>query len=351
MIYELSDKLGGKVTSAVPKTRVPDEVFEKELERARKVIPTIHLRQKLTSEEIERLKGDYDFIILAVGAQRPRMLPVPGKEKAITALEFLEQSKKDKAEVGKRVVVIGAGNVGCDVATEAHRLGAEDILLIDIQEPASFGKEREAAEAVGARFRWPCFTRAITDKGVELTTGELIPADTVIVAIGDELEADLLPETVATEKGFVVVNELYQTTDSQIFAIGDAVKLGLLTDAIGAGRKAAEAISEILTGKRPKGDTREMIDYSRVRLEYFDPRKFEFSSIEECATSCASCGACRDCGLCVTICPQGAISRKALDNDDFEMVVDNEKCIGCGFCADACPCGIWNLVENDPMES
>ncbi|MGA7875136.1 MAG: NAD-binding protein [Desulfoferrobacter sp.] len=53
------------------------------------------------------------------------------------------------------MVVIGAGNVGCDAAAEVHRLGAEEITLIDIQEPLSFGKEREEAEAVGAKFRWP----------------------------------------------------------------------------------------------------------------------------------------------------------------------------------------------------
>jgi NADPH-dependent glutamate synthase beta subunit-like oxidoreductase len=52
---------------------------------------------------------------------------------------------RDQAREGKRVLVIGAGNVGRDAATEAHRLGAEEILLIDIQEPLSFDKEREEA--------------------------------------------------------------------------------------------------------------------------------------------------------------------------------------------------------------
>ena len=75
----------------------------------------------------------------------------------------------------------------------------------------------------------------------------------------------------------------------------------------------------------------------------------QFDGIEECAGQCSSCGACRDCGLCVTICPQGAITRQGNGGRDFEMVVDPDKCIGCGFCAAACPCGIWNLVENEPL--
>jgi thioredoxin reductase len=71
---------------------------------------------------------------------------------------------------------------------------------------------------------------------------------------------EFLPESVAVKSGYIVVNEHYQTTNSKIFAIGDVVKPGLLTDAIGSGRKAALAISEILEGKRPAGDTRRMID-------------------------------------------------------------------------------------------
>lgn len=349
VIFDMEKTLGGKLTSAIPKTRIPEAVLNAELERVRKTLPHVHLQQRLTADDLKELKADYDFVVIAVGANKPRILPVPGKERMIPAIDFLRQSRQDSAKVGKRVVIIGAGNVGCDVASEAHRMGAEDITMIDVQEPASFGKEREDAEAIGAKFRWPVFTKAVTDEGVELATGEVIPAGTVIISIGDQPDLDFLPETVTTERGFIVVNDMFQTTDPQIFAIGDVVKLGLLTDAIGAGRKAAQAINDMLAGKQPRVDTRQMIDYSRVKLEYFDPRSMGFGDIEECAEQCASCGTCRDCGVCVSICPQGAIRKKENDNKGFEMVVDHDKCIGCGFCAGACPCGIWNLVENEPL--
>jgi ferredoxin len=74
-----------------------------------------------------------------------------------------------------------------------------------------------------------------------------------------------------------------------------------------------------------------------------------FESIEHCSTECSSCGSCRDCGVCITICPQGAISKRDHGENGLEMMVDGDKCIGCGFCVGACPCGIWNLVENDPL--
>ena len=349
VVFDMEKVLGGKIASAIPKSRIPEKVASAELEKARKALPHIHLQQRLVGDDLEQLKVDYDFVVIAVGAQKPRILPVPGKERIVPALDFLRQSKQDRAEVGRRVVIIGAGNVGCDVATEAHRMGAEEVTLIHYRRPPAFGEEKRAAEAIGAKFRWPCSTKAVTEKGVELTTGEVIPADTVIAATGHQADLDFLPKTVTTEGGFIVVNDIYQTTDPQIFAIGDAVKLGFLTDAIGAGRKAAQAISDIFAGKRPEGDTGQMIDYSRVRLEYFDARLRHFDDIEKCAEQCSSCGVCRDCGICITICPQGAISRRQKGDEDFEMVVDADKCIGCGFCAGACPCGIWNLVENEAL--
>lgn len=354
VIYDMQPELGGKIAALIPRSRIPDEVVAAEVERVKKAVPHVNLSRRLDQSDIEDMKEEFDFIVVAVGAQKPRIIPLPGKEKMIPALEFLRQSKQNKAKVGKRVVIIGAGNVGCDAATEARRLGAEEITLVDIQEPLSFGKERKEAEAAGAKFRWPCFSKAVTDEGLELTSGEVVPADTVIISVGDMPDLDFLPESVQTERGFIKVDRNFRTSDPKIFAVGDAVKLGLLTDAIGAGRKAAEKMDAVLAGREQMDEElRRQIDYARVKLEYFDPRLAGFDGIESCASNCSSCGTCRDCGICVTICPQAAISRNtvvSLSGEAFEMVVDPEKCIGCGFCAGACPCGVWNLVANDPIE-
>ena len=350
VIYDMEKTLGGKISSAIPSSRIPQEVVDAELERIRKVLPHVHLQQRMTKDEFLHIKEDYDFVVIAAGASKPRTLPVPGAERSVTALDFLKKAKSGEGTVGKSVVIIGAGNVGCDAATEAHRLGAETITLIDVQKPAAHGKEKKDAEAIGATFRWPCFTKEITDKGVLLTDGELLDAETVIFSIGDQPVPDFITSDIATERGFIQVNEIGQTTDPKVFAIGDIVRPGLLTDAIGSGRRAALAIHEMFIGKRPTSDTRKMIDYSRVKLEYFDPRIVKFTTMQECADECSSCGKCRDCGLCESICPMGAISRNDLGNNEFEMVSDPEKCIGCGFCANACPCGIWNMSENTPLD-
>ncbi|HSO19225.1 MAG TPA: FAD-dependent oxidoreductase [Desulfosarcina sp.] len=349
VVFDTAATLGGKIASVIPNSRIPAEVVRKELERAAEVIPHVHLQQQLSRADTAQLVADYDFVVLAAGAQQPRTLPIPGKERLVTAMDFLSAAKNDGVKPGERVVVIGAGNVGCDVATEAARLGAREITLLDVQEPASFGKEREDAEAAGARFRWPVFTRQITKKGVELESGELIPADTVVVSIGDAPDLAFLPEDVATERGFVVVNDDYQTSNPKVYAIGDVVRPGLLTDAIGAGRRAAETIAEILAGKRPGADRKTVIDIKRISLEYLDPRIVQYEDMAQCGSQCSSCGSCRDCGICIAMCPEAAISRQAGEGVVFEYVVDPNRCIGCGFCAGACPCGIWDLVENTPI--
>ncbi len=197
VIYEREKRLGGKITATIPRTRIPDDVVIHELQRVQEQIPTTHLKKPLTKEAFRTLKGKHDIVVIAPGAQKARKIPVPGKERALAALDFLKDSKEGQASVGERVVIIGAGNVGCDAAAEAGRLGAREITLVDIQEPASFGAERRQAEAAGARFLWPRMTKAVTEKGVELADGEVLPADTVIMAVGDAPDLGSFPRTLS----------------------------------------------------------------------------------------------------------------------------------------------------------
>ncbi len=184
-----------------------------------------------------------------------------------------------------------------------------------------------------------------------MTNGEVLPAETVIVSIGDQPDLDFLPPEIETLRGFIVVDEHARTSDAQVYAVGDAVKLGLLTEAIGMGRKAATAIDAILKGKEATYDQLPPIDPQRIKVEYYNPRVGVLDDPASCAGQCASCGACRDCGICEAICPQNAISRREVPGErGYEYTVNAERCIGCGFCAGACPCGIWRLTENESLE-
>ena len=147
---------------------------------------------------------------------------------------------------------------------------------------------------------------------------------------------------------WVVVNDLGQTSDVKVFAIGDATKPGLVTHAIGAGKVAADVINAQLMNYRYVPEERQAIPYEKVKTQYYEVCRLsdvKFSAKKE-ADRCMSCGSCRDCGMCEQSCYYGAITRKKLPNESFEYVVDESKCIGCGFCAGICPCGVWEMSEN-----
>ena len=90
VIYEMAKDIGGKISRVIPESRLPKEVMTKELKRVKEVLPHVHLQQPLKPDEVQQLREDFDFVVIATGAQKPRMLPVPGNERAVTALDFLK---------------------------------------------------------------------------------------------------------------------------------------------------------------------------------------------------------------------------------------------------------------------
>ena len=344
-VVDREPNLGGKLKAVIPVERIPEEVLDAELARLGEMIAEFKSGVEVNAEFFDNLKRTHEYIVIAVGANAPKTLPIQGGERAVTSLEFLRKARSGGVmSVGNDVVIIGAGNVGCDVATQAARYGAKNVVLVDVQEPASFGKERMAAQSIGAKFLWPKFVERITPDAVQFKDGDRLLADTVVVSIGDVPVLDFIPETVVTEKGHIKVDETAQTSDPQVFAIGDVVRPGLITDAIGMGRIAAEKIDALLKGEAYSVPTKTKVDTSLVQPSYFEPRPTACDLVSQ-ANSCASCGTCRDCGICQTICPTSAIDRREEDGDPI-LSCNPDRCIGCGFCVAACPCGIWRLEEN-----
>ncbi len=349
-IFEKDQQLGGKLAQVIPWERLPLASWQAEIDRFTSMDNVnVHFGIDMTPEKFAELQSEFDYIVIAVGTHEPRRIPFPGHEKVIPALDFLKSGKSDNpTKPGKQVVIIGAGNVGCDVACEAYRLGAEQVTLVDIQKPLAFGKEKEAAEELGAKFIWPVMTKEVNDQGLLDNEGNLIPAQTVIISIGDVPRLGFLPDSIECLKvagaSWLKTDKAGRTSDKNVFAVGDVERPGLATNALGAGKTTAEAIIAEITGKEWLPFDKKVISLTNLTVEHYCPEPSTGPGQEEEANRCLSCGTCRDCHLCESICPTHAISRKELKEvNDFEYISDDEKCIACGFCSDTCPCGIWQM--------
>jgi NADPH-dependent glutamate synthase beta subunit-like oxidoreductase/glutamate synthase domain-containing protein 3/ferredoxin len=350
-LYEAGSKIGGKLEMCIPRERLPKEILDKELSRFAEIGVKVHIKTPVDRKKFDAIYKDHDVVVVAVGAQEGRVIPFPGHEDVVKGIDYLKEINfgKPKNLKGMKVVVIGAGNVGMDIACQAYDHGAESVTAVDVQKPASFGKEQEVAKQKGTQILFPKITDKFDAKAKKLyfKDGTGIDADMVIISIGEKPVLDFLPPDVHTDRGYIVVNDLGQSSDVKVFAIGDATKPGLVTHAIGQGKVAADVINSQLMNLHYVPEERRVIPYERIKTQYYEVCRMvgKFTPKKE-ADRCMSCGSCRDCGMCVESCYYGAITRKTLPNKSYEYVVDEGRCIGCGFCAGICPCGVWEMVEN-----
>ena len=345
-IYEQDNKIGGKLSQVIPEERLHKDILETELERFKSTGVKIHTSTKVTPELFNKLEKEFDAVVIAIGGHNPVVIPFEGYERLIKGLNFLKDVKNGKKyNLGEKVVVIGAGNAAMDVITEVYKQGGiEEVTAIDIKEPSAFEKEIKAAENLGAKIMYPCFTQKITEEGVYLKDGRFIEADSVIISVGDRPIFDFLPKDYLDEKSKIQINEFMQTKNDKVFAIGDSITPGLFTNAIATGKHAAENIIKFLNNE-PLAPVKEkdLIPAKRIKSEYYECYN---SNCDNEQNRCMSCGYCRDCGLCKQSCPQNAISRIEKNDGKYEYVSDPYKCIGCGICAGLCPCGIWEMEDN-----
>src|SRR5208283_1058382 len=182
-IYESTDKLGGKLELCIPRERLPHEILDKELSRFREIGVNVHLNAIVDREKFEAIYRDHEIVVVACGAHKPRTISFPGAEDVVPAYDFLRGINVGNLPElkGKKIVVIGAGNVGMDVASEAYNCGAESVIAVDIQKPAAFGKEMEMAVAKGTQILWPRITEryAKDEKKIYFKDGTSLDADLV----------------------------------------------------------------------------------------------------------------------------------------------------------------------------
>lgn len=227
---------------------------------------------------VAQLKKEYDAIFVAIGLGATRKLGIPGEDLqgVADALAFIEHLKSNpyyKTRIGRRVVVIGAGNTAVDAATQAKRLGAEHVTMVyrrGAEDMSAYEYEYELAKKDGIEFRFNTVPRAVLGAGrvtgLECVKSELgapgpdgkrafrevkdsafvIECDTIFRALGQTPRDD-----VAKSLGLRVDGSSLVSDDPRVFVGGDCGNGGAeIVNAAADGVSAAKRIHLLLTNKK-----------------------------------------------------------------------------------------------------
>ena len=295
-IFEALHRAGGVLSYGIPEFRLPkDKVVAAEVENVKALGVDIETNVVIgKSVKIDELmeKEGFEAVFIGSGAGLPRFMGIPGEQAngVFSANEFLTRNNLMKAfeegyetpiSHGKKVVVVGGGNVAMDAARTALRLGAEVHVIYrrsEAEMPARLEEVHHAKEE-GVEFQNLCNPVEILGdengrvnglKCIRMELGEpdesgrrrpvaipdsefVLDVDTVIMAIGTSPNPLISGTTKGLDTnrwGCLVVNEEMATTKDKVYAGGDAVTgAATVILAMGAGKTAAVSIDEVLRGK------------------------------------------------------------------------------------------------------
>jgi heterodisulfide reductase subunit A len=362
-VFEALPVPGGMLRVGVPEYRLPREIIQWEIEQI--LAQGVELKLNTRVDDIDSLfEQGYDAVFLAVGTHVGKKLPIPGADlpDVLVNTDFLRRvNLGEKVDLSGRVVlVLGGGNVACDCARTALRLGAKEVHMACLESreemPAHPWEVEEAEEEGIIIHPSRSFTKIISEdgrvKGVEclkvtfmefdeegrLTletepgSEHILPADTVIFAIGQAPDLSLIEgdERIRIKRGTIVVDPNTLATERPgVFAGGDAVTgTAFAIDAIAAGHKAARSIDRYLRGEE---GVKEPVLLPKVEL-----------SDEEISLRLAD-------GLAVerprVDIPSSPVEERKADFREInltiseeEAIAEAERCLLCGICSECLEC-------------
>lgn len=368
-IKEKRSAPGGFLRHAIPVYRLPHEVVDADIANLTSL--GVDIQCDTPVSDLEALKAEgYDAVVVATGTQLASRMGVPGEDAqgSVNGLDFLNDVANDNAPdlAGKRVVIVGGGNVAMDAARVSLRLGAAQAKVVYRRTRAEMPAhhvEADDAEAEGAVFEFLVNPTAVMTSngkvtGVKLQRMQLgepdasgrrrpepvpgseyvLECDMVVSTIGMSPDSGLYKALagIARSDRIKVDPHTLQTDIPYLFAAGDVTAGATdITTAIGAGRRAAHMVDRWLNDQALDGfaalDGRiETIDHESVisrqtAYGHRNPIKAEvdlvksprdFHEIEAALTedqaragagSCMDCGVCSECQECVKACPAEAI--------------------------------------------
>jgi len=373
-VHEAAPVAGGFLRLGIPSYRLPASVVERDIENVTGLGVEIEVNRRVDDPAALKDEG-FDAVLVAVGTHRSQGLGVPGEDRlgVLGGTDFLRKVNLGEAVelAGKRVVVVGGGNVAMDAARVARRLGAASVTVAyrrSRDEMPAHHVESADAEKEGVGFRLlvaPAEVLGDTTGAVsglrcqEMRLGSpdasgrrsaepvpgssvTIDADVIIAAIGMKPDTSMFGDRVIVLPNGRLASDkaTCQTLVEHVFAAGDAVNGPTdITRAVGEGRKAAHQIDAWLNGRAFENwdDRLPVVDKQAVLARQksyslaaptpdgmeLEPAPADFREIEAPLTEaearrssgrCIDCAVCSECNECVAACPvEGCIDLRAHD--------------------------------------
>ena len=276
-VFERADSMGGVLTQGIPPFRRSRAFVESELDYVGRLGAAVHLGRD-ESDVGAFLRDGFDAVVIGVGLYRPYTIGLPGEDLdgVLVASDLLAAvARGERPDLGKRVVVIGGGNVAIDAAMTALHLGAERVDLCSLEshdELPAFRSEIEIAQGEGIEFhtrtkpvrilgaegkvsgyegvgiRWKEPGLLVPSNAEEIPGTEFgLTATAVIEAIGQGVR-DRYEGVDADERGLIQVDtETMATSMPGVFAAGDVVSGGATAvQAFAEGKRAAAGVADYL---------------------------------------------------------------------------------------------------------
>ncbi len=377
-ILEAAPAAGGMLRLGIPAYRLPNDVIDDDISNVTAIGVEIETGVRV-EDPAELAAGGFDAVLMATGTHRAVKLNVPGEDKdgVMSALTFLADVKlgRNVDLTGKKVLVVGGGNVAIDAARSARRLGAAAVHQASLEccedMPAhDFEVEEAKAEGITLHDGWG--VNHFTGNGrvesavlkvcscvfdpegkfapeYDESKQQTVECDVVIVAAGMGADTEKFGLETNGNRTLKADPDTLQTSVPHIFAAGDVVTgPTMITTAVGQGRRAAFMIDRYLQGEALDADAFDealpVADKKKVlgRQDVYDRREpleshaqmsaspTDFGETEGPMTEdeaflgsarCLDCGVCSECHACVDACPADCIDF-SMRGEDLEVDVD-----------------------------
>lgn len=401
-LFEAQAQLGGLMRYGIPAYRLARDVLDGEIARIVALGVKVNCGCRIESaEDFTLLHRQHDALYLALGAARQKRLPMLDYSQpwVCDGARYLAAANSGQPlALGRRLLVIGGGSAALDAARSARRLG-HDVTLLALEQRAQMpaqaeeveealeegiilldGARLDAVSTAGAGALTLSCSKVLFVPGAERGqftlsviegSGFHLAADAIVTSIGQDPDLALLGEGFAAAGGLLQTDAQLATSTAGIYAGGDLVSMArFVTEAIGMGQRAAQAIADALRWRGADQNTTPAAPYDdqplvplaaigtfyhpkaqRAQTQLLDARERLASGVEvqlgldlEQALAesqrCFSCGTCIYCDNCVVYCPDMAVKRV-----DDGYIVLTDYCKGCGVCVKECPTGSMTMQE------